>query len=265
MDEMNVYTIRDLMEKFGCHTPAELEEYLRICRDMDEFETLSREVKETFAQLCEVLEDDAARENAEAFASERELVDFLDGMNQLLQTGDAFEKLVRGEPDAKSDFKAVSGDLPDALQKINAIAEEEDRTEMEAISQELVDSTQELNAAIDAETPQSWSNLLANEILETGTQAEAVLEAVEMITGLADAACGVMKLVDFVDEESPEQKESRINDMKELTASVRELMEMLITDKELRDCVGEGAADSAVEELEKSLRNMQGYLGQTNS
>ena len=62
MDEMQICTIRDLMQKNGCQTLKEFEEYLALSQSMDEMEKAENEYKAALAELKAALENEKTAE-----------------------------------------------------------------------------------------------------------------------------------------------------------------------------------------------------------
>ncbi len=85
MDEMQICTIRDLMQKSGCQTLKEFEEYLALSQDMDEMEKAENEYKAALAELKAALENEETAEQMQELLSMPEVSGFLDGTDQLLQ------------------------------------------------------------------------------------------------------------------------------------------------------------------------------------
>ncbi len=146
MDEMQICTIRDLMQKSGCQTLKEFEEYLALSQDMDEMEKAENEYKAALAELKAALENEETAEQMQELLSMPEVSGFLDGTDQLLQVGDALKRLAQGDHDAKTELLDASEKLPDALQKMDWLSD--DPEEEENTSKELTNALQELNDAL---------------------------------------------------------------------------------------------------------------------
>lgn len=115
MDEMQICTIRDLMQKSGCQTLKEFGEYLALSQSMDEMEKAENEYKAALAELKAALENEETAEQMQELLSMPEVENVLDGTDQLLQMSDALKRLAQCDHDAKAELLDVSEKLPDAL------------------------------------------------------------------------------------------------------------------------------------------------------
>lgn len=146
MDEMQICTIRDLMQKSGCQTLKEFGEYLTLSHSMDEMEKAENEYKAALAELKAALENEETAEQMQELLSMPEVENVLDGTDQLLQVGDALKRLAQGDHDAKTELLDASEKLPDALQKMEWLSD--DPEEAEKTSKGLTNALQELNDAL---------------------------------------------------------------------------------------------------------------------
>ena len=78
MDEMQICTIRDLMQKNGCQTLKEFGEYLALSQSMDEMEKAENEYKAALAELKAALENEKTAEQTQ------ELTNALQELNDAL-------------------------------------------------------------------------------------------------------------------------------------------------------------------------------------
>ena len=257
MDEMQICTIRDLMQKSGCQTLKEFEEYLALSQDMDEMEKAENEYKAALAELKAALENEETAEQMQELLSMPEVSVFLDGTDQLLQVGDALKRLAQGDHDAKAELLDASEKLPDALQKMDWLSD--DPEEAENTSKELTNALQDLNDALaDEPLPEDPVEILAQAALESDDPSAIVTDTISFLTDMVDAVCGLHSLREWLADDAPEDpvQEQHIRD---IAADIREMLTQLTDDAEMRACIGADTADAGARELWGALEKLNMY------
>lgn len=262
MDEMQIFTIQDMMRRSGCKTLKEFEEYLELCQNMDEMKNASNEYKEALAELKAALENEETAEQVQELLSMPEVAEFLDGTDQLLQVGDALQRLVQGDPDAKSELLEASATLPDALQKMDWLSD--DPAEAENRSKGQTNSLQELNDALAGEpSPQDPVGVFTQAALDSDDPGAIVIDTITFLTGMVDTLCAVNALQGLLADETPEDTAQDQN-IRDIAADIREMITQLTDDADMRECIGADTADVGAKELHEALRRLE-RLGEENA